>query len=164
MSNIEIREGEYGDKTLAVEPGGIEAIPEKDRHGKASHLFSVWASPNLEFATIYVGALAVIFGLSFWQAVIGVIIGNTLGAAAQYSLTKDGPRYGVPQMVIGRAAFGKLGNALPSIFNAGASGIGWFAVNSASGAFALATLTHWNTWISLIIVAVAQIVLSLIHI
>ncbi len=160
MSNIEIREGEYGDKTLAVEPGGIEAIPEKDRHGKASHLFSVWASPNLEFATIYVGALAVIFGLSFWQAVIGVIIGNTLGAAAQYALTKDGPRYGVPQMVIGRSAFGKIGNALPSIFNAGASGIGWFAVNSASGAFALATLTHWNTWISLIIVAAAQIVIA----
>jgi hypothetical protein len=29
MTNLEIREGEYGDKILAVEPGGIESIPTK---------------------------------------------------------------------------------------------------------------------------------------
>ncbi|MEI7478813.1 MAG: cytosine permease [Actinomycetes bacterium] len=149
--DLEFREGEYGEKVLAVEPGGIEAIPDSDRHGKAIQLLFTWASPNLEFATIYVGALAVIFGLSFTQAVIGILIGNLLGSAAHYSLTQDGPRYGVPQMLLGRAAFGKIGNALPSIFNAGAAGIGWFAVNSVSGAFALASLAHLSNLLSLII-------------
>lgn len=56
-SDLEFREGEYGEQVLSVEPGGIEAIPDKDRHGKAKQLFSTWMSPNLEFATIYVGAL-----------------------------------------------------------------------------------------------------------
>ena len=84
MSNLEMREGEYGAKVMAVEPGGIESIPEKDRHGKASQLFATWMSPNLEFATIYVGALGVFFGLSFAQALIGILIGNALGAFAQY--------------------------------------------------------------------------------
>ncbi|MEI6406966.1 MAG: cytosine permease [Actinomycetes bacterium] len=162
MSNLEMREGEYGDKVMAVEPGGIEAIPDKDRHGKASQLFATWMSPNLEFATIYVGALGVFFGLSFTQAVIGILIGNFLGAFAQYILTQDGSKYGVPQMVIGRAAFGKLGNILPSIFNAGAAGIGWFAVNSVSGAFALASLTKLSNILSLLIVVLIQVTIAFI--
>jgi NCS1 family nucleobase:cation symporter-1 len=163
MSDLEMREGVYGDKILAVEPGGIEAIPDEDRHGKASQLFATWMSPNLEFATIYVGALGVIaFGLSFWQAVLGIVIGNALGSAGQYVLTKDGPKYGVPQMVIGRAAFGKLGNILPSIFNAGAAGIGWFAVNSVSGAFALANLTKMTPVTSLVIVVIIQVAIAFV--
>ena len=116
-SDLEFREGEYGEKVLAVEPGGIEAIPDGDRHGKARDLFAVWVSPNLEFATIYVGALGVLFGMSFLQAVIAIVIGNGLGALAHYKLTQDGPRYGVPQMVIGRAAFGKFGNIPPALAN-----------------------------------------------
>jgi len=162
MSNLEIREGEYGDKVMAIEPGGIESIPEKDRHGKASSLFATWMSPNLEFATIYVGALGVFFGMSFWQAAIGILIGNVLGALSQYFLTQDGPKYGVPQMVMGRAAFGKLGNIIPSVFNAGAAGIGWFAVNSVSGAFALATLTKLSDLTSLVIVVLIQVAIAFV--
>jgi len=154
---MEIRQGEYGKKVLAVEPGGVEAIAEKDRHGRPGHLFATWMSPNLEFATIYVGALGVFFGLNFVQAVIGILLGNGLGALAHYFLTKDGPRYGVPQMVLGRAAFGRFGNILPSASNAFAAGIGWFAVNSVSGAFALATLSHWSVTTSLLLVVIVQI-------
>jgi len=162
-THIEIREGDYGDKVLAFEPGGVEAISENERHGKPWSLFATWMSPNLEFATVYVGALGIIaFGLNFWEAVIGIVIGNALGAAAQFILTQDGPRYGVPQMVLGRAAFGKLGNILPSVLNAGAAGIGWFAVNSISGAYALSTFTSATPKESLVIVVVIQIIIAFI--
>ncbi len=163
MAKLEEREGEYGDKVLALEPGGIEAIPAKDRHGKASQLFATWMSPNLEFATIYIGVLGVVaFGLSFTQAALGILIGNALGALGQYVLTKDGPKYGVPQMVIGRAAFGKLGNILPAVANAGAAGVGWFAVNSVSGAYALSDLTKMKPVPSLVIVVLVEIVVAFI--
>jgi len=162
MSDIEIREGDYGQKVMAVEPGGIEAIPDQDRHGKARDLFALWTSPNLEFATIYVGALGMFFGLTMTQAIIGVILGNGLGALFQYFLTQDGPRYGVTQMVLSRAGFGRLGNILPSLSNALGSGIGWFAVNSVSGAFALSALTHWSTTLSLVLVAIAQILIAFV--
>lgn len=161
MSNIEYRDSDYGRKVMAVEPGGVEAIAESDRHIKASNLFAVWLSPNLEFATIYVGALAMIFGLSFTQAILGALIGNVLGAYAQYVLTQDG-RYGVPQMVVGRSAFGMVGNIFPAGLNWIAAGIGWFAVNSVSGAFALATLFNWSTTLSLVIVALVQITIAFI--
>ena len=159
-SDLEFCEGEYGESVLAVEPGGIEAIPDGDRHGKARALFATWASPNLEFATIYVGALGVLFGLSFTQAVIGILIGNGLGALAHYFLTQDGPRYGVPQMVVGRAAFGKFGNIPPALANWFAAGSGWFAVNSASGAFALSTLAHMSGVWALLIVVLVQVTVA----
>ena len=100
-------DGSYRDRVVAVEPGGTEYISEADRHGKPSQLFWTWTSPNLEFATIFVGMLAVLaFGMTFWQAVAGIVLGTGLGAIAHYFLSARGPLHGVPQMVLGRLAFG----------------------------------------------------------
>ena len=43
-----------------IETNDVLPIPPAERHGKAWHLFAVWSSPNLEFATIFIGFLAVI--------------------------------------------------------------------------------------------------------
>ena len=88
-----VREGDYGTKVATVEPGGAEFIPLHERHGKPLQLFWTWTSPNLEFATVFVGVLAVAaFGLSFWQAVLAIVIGTAGGAAAQAVLSARGPR------------------------------------------------------------------------
>jgi purine-cytosine permease-like protein len=63
-------------------------------------------------------------------------------------------------MVLSRIGFGFLGNILPAGINALVAGVGWFAVNSVSGAFALSTLTHLPTTLSLLVVVVAQIVVA----
>jgi purine-cytosine permease-like protein len=60
-------------------------------------------------------------------------------------------------MVLGRVAFGYWGNLLPAALMSVMAGVGWFAVNSVSGAFALSTLTHLPVLICLIIVVVLQI-------
>ena len=46
---------EYGTRIVAVEPGGNERVPDAERHGRPRQLFWTWTSPNLEFATIFVG-------------------------------------------------------------------------------------------------------------
>src|SRR6201987_537079 len=115
--DVEVREGTYGDKVIAVEPGGAEFIPLKERHGRPLQLFWTWTSPNMEFATVFVGILAVAaFGLGFW------------------------------------------GNILPAGLNSLTAGIGWFAVNSVSGALALNTLTHMPQVLCLLIIVVLQII------
>lgn len=147
----------YGSKVLAVEPGGNEPIPVEARHGSPRGLFWTWTAPNLEFATIFVGVLAVaVFGLSFWQAVVAVVLGNGLAAVAHYLLSADGPLHGVPQMVLGRLAFGYRGNILPATFMAVMCGVGWFATNSASGAFALSSLFGFTPLVGLIIIVIVQ--------
>jgi nucleobase:cation symporter-1, NCS1 family len=142
----------YGSKATAVEPGGAEPIPVDDRHGRPSQMFWTWVSPNMEFATIFVGIIAVLFfGLTFWQAVAAIVIGNALGAVAHGLLTSWGPERGLAQMVLSRRPFGYRGNLLPAGINAVVAGVGWFAVNAISGALALSALTGWNGYVCLVI-------------
>src|SRR5690348_7267287 len=160
-AGVLVREGDYGAKIGTVEPGGAEFIPLHERHGKPLQLFWTWTSPNLEFATVLVGVLAVAaVGLSFWQAVLAIVIGTAVGAAAQGVLSARGPEHGVPQMVLSRLGFGYWGNALPAGLNSITAGIGWFAVNSVSGTFALNTLTHLPKPLCLLIVVVVQVVIA----
>jgi NCS1 nucleoside transporter family len=159
----EVREGVYGAKVTAVEPGGAEFIPLGDRHGKPYQQFWTWVSPNMEFATIFVGIIAVwFFGLSFWLATFAIVLGSALGSLSMAVLAARGPLFGVPQMVLSRIGFGFLGNILPAGINALVAGIGWFAVNSVSGAFALNALLGWNTKVCLIVIVVAQIAVAFV--
>ncbi|MFM8351874.1 MAG: purine-cytosine permease family protein [Actinomycetales bacterium] len=154
----EVREGHYGTKVGAIEPGGAGFIPLNERHGRPMGLFATWMSPNLEFATVFLGVIAVAFlGLSIWQAVLAAVVGNGLGALALGLLSTRGPKLGTPQMIQSRIAFGYRGNILPGGLNAVVAGIGWFAVNSVSGALALSTLTGISAAITLIIVVLLQI-------
>ncbi|MYW68120.1 cytosine permease [Streptomyces sp. SID8379] len=153
----------YGDKVIAVETAGSEPIPDAERHGGPRQLLWTWASPNIEFATVYIGVISVLFfGLSFWQAAAALLLGTAVGSVTHGVLSMDGPRFGVPQMAIGRFAFGRRGNLLPSGVNAIVAGVGWFAVNSVSAAFALNSLTGLRPLPSLLLVVAAEIAIGFI--
>lgn len=157
----DVREGEYGAKVAAVEPGGVELIPPHERHGRPISLFWTWMSPNLEFATIFIGVLAVAaFGQSFWAAAGAIVLGTALGSVAQAVLSARGPQYGVAQMILSRIPFGFRGNVLPAGLNAVVAGVGWFAVNSVSGTLALNALFGIPNLLGLVLVVVAQIAVA----
>ena len=72
-AGVLVREGSYGTQVMTVEPGGAEFIPLNERHGRPIQLFWTWTSPNMEFATIFVGVLAVAgFGMGFWSAALAL--------------------------------------------------------------------------------------------
>lgn len=158
---VPVREGRYGDRVVAVEPGGIELIPEAERHGRPLDLLWTWTSPNLEFATVFVGVIPVaFFGGGFWTTAVALVLGTALGSLTHAVLSSWGPRFGVPQLVQARGAFGFRGNALPAALNTFTAGVGWFIVNSVSGAFALQALIGWQFWIGYVIVVVAQVAVA----
>jgi len=146
----------------AIETNDVAPIPSGERHGKPWHLFTVWSSPNLEFATIFIGALAVFAGLNVWQAILAVATGNALAAVTHGWFSSWGPKLGVPQMVLGRTAFGRKGNILPAATSTLVAGIGWFAVNTTSGAFALTSLTNLPVAASVTIIILVQVVAAFI--
>src|SRR6201994_3453722 len=156
-----VREGSYGTQVFEVEPGGAEFIPLNERHGRPLQLFWTWTSPNMEFATIFVGVLAVAgFGLGFWSAALALLLGSAIGGVTQGILSQRGPTYGVPQMVLSRLGFGYWGNVLPAGLNSVTAGVGWFAVNSVSGALALNVLTHMPEVLCLLIIVALQAVVA----
>jgi purine-cytosine permease-like protein len=167
MGDVPVREGEYGERVVAVEPGGIEYIPERERHGKPVNLVWTWMSPNLEFATIYVGVIPIaVFGGAFWPTVLALTVGIALGSLTHAILSTWGPRFGVPQLVQSRGAFGFIGNILPAGLQSITSGIGWYAVNSVSASFALQSLFTVLGWpalpfaVALLIVVLVQVAVA----
>src|SRR3982750_2296526 len=97
--SAEVREGSYGARVTAVEPGGAGFIALDERHGRPLNLFWTWMSPNLEFATIFVGVISVLyFQQTFGQAVAAIVLGPALGSAPHGSLSGGGPAMGLPQV------------------------------------------------------------------
>ncbi len=153
--------GQYGEEVLQIEPHGIDPISPLERHGKPRSLFTLWFSANLEFATLSAGALSVgIFGLSLWQAALSILIGNIVGAACLGILTTFGYKWGVPQLIQSRGAFGLIGNFVPATFNF-IAGVGWYAVNTVLGVYALQWLLPIGFLPNLILLIVIQALVSI---
>jgi NCS1 family nucleobase:cation symporter-1 len=149
-------------EVLRVEQRGIEPVPAQDRRGKPNTLTTLWLGANIEFATLVTGVLATsVFGLSFWQAFLGILIGNLLGALLLGALSVSGPAYGVPQLVQSRGAFGFLGNLFPSALNF-IAGCSWFAVNTVLGVFALEQLLSVSFGLGLAMMVVFQILIAVV--
>ncbi|NBE56037.1 purine-cytosine permease family protein [Streptomyces boluensis] len=136
-----------GDEVFRIETHGIDPIPEAARHGSAKDLFWLWFGSNLTFTYVINGALAVAFGLSFWQAVGVVVIGG-LAFFAISAAGFSGVRTGTATLVISRAAFGIRGNWPAGLLNWVVS-IGYTVVNTVVGALALEAFCAHLGWTGL---------------
>ncbi len=99
--------------------GGAEFIPLEERHGRPIQLFWTWMSPNLEFATVFVGVIGVLFfGLTFWQAVARDRARHRRSARRRRRPVRAGAADGrAADGAVARSRFGFLGNILPAGLN-----------------------------------------------
>jgi NCS1 family nucleobase:cation symporter-1 len=123
------------DSAFSIETNGINIIPDGDRHGKARDLFWVWLGANLVFTYIIDGAIVVSFGLSFWPALLAIVIGNLFMLLVGFAAL-PGPTAGTATLTISRSAFGVLGN-VPAAFLSWLTTVGWEAVNIVIATLAL---------------------------
>jgi nucleobase:cation symporter-1, NCS1 family len=101
------------DTVARLEQSTIQPIPDAERHGRASDLFTIWFGSNIMLLTIVTGALAVtVFKQPFWWAVLAIVVGTLVGAVFMALHSAQGPQLGVPQMVQTRGQFGSLGSLL----------------------------------------------------
>lgn len=118
-----------------VEVRGIDFVPEAERHGKPRELFWIWLGANVTYLYFTLGGFVLLAGLTLWQAIAVVIVGNLywFGVGA---IAVSGPSAGTPSVVVTRAMFGIRGNRPLS------AGIGWLVavvyefINLALGALA----------------------------
>lgn len=145
----------YGDQVWQVEPYGIESIQPAERHGKPSSQFTLWLGSNLTIADFALGFSVVSLGLPWFYGVLAIVIGNIIGAAILAGCAVMGPSYGLPQLMIGRFTFGRIGGLIPAVLNY-ISTIGWFTVNNILGSFGLRVLMpglpFWGAALILVVV------------
>jgi NCS1 family nucleobase:cation symporter-1 len=132
------------DQVGHIEVRGIEVIPDSDRHGRPSELFSVWLTSNITVLYIVFGGSLVAAGLKLWQAALIIVAGNLAYTFIGWAATV-GPGAGTSTLMISRAQYGPNGNRLSAFFS-WLSLVGFEAINIAFGALALFALAGELGW------------------
>src|SRR5260370_3894619 len=99
-----------------LESSTIQPIPLGERHGTAADLFTVWFGTNFMLLTIVTGGLAVtVFALPFGWALVGLGVGNLVGAIFMALHSAQGPTLGMPQMIQTGGPFVSRGSLLVGV-------------------------------------------------
>jgi hypothetical protein len=124
--------GPARENDVRVELRGLQPVPGPERYGRPFRIFKMWLSPQFTPSALFIGVLTASLGLSFGQGLPAIVTGNITGALVVAALCTRGPRTGMGQMPLSRAAFRKS-DVLPGVVN-WASAIGWVAFNNVFGA------------------------------
>src|SRR4051795_901718 len=78
-------------------------------------------------------------GMSWWQAVLTVLLGNTIVLVPMVLNAHAGTQYGIPFPVYCRASFGIVGANVPALLRALVA-CGWFGIQTWIGGGALSAI------------------------
>ncbi|MGY4995795.1 purine-cytosine permease family protein [Streptomyces sp. 900105245] len=126
-------------RTGGVEAHGIDHIPDSERRGHPRELFSVWAAANVNYLSLVVGGALVLMGLSLWQALAVIVVGNLFWLLTGL-LAIPGPAAGAPSEVITRTLYGVRGNRVNNAVTGWMISVCYFALNLAAAATAAFSL------------------------
>ncbi|WP_037360545.1 purine-cytosine permease family protein [Amycolatopsis orientalis] len=151
----------YRDRIAVVEPYGVDAIPDSERHGKPVSQFFIWFAAGMNFPIMVLGFVAAGFGLSLTSAVTAIIGGSLLGAVLMGVFSRMGGRLGVAQQIQARGPLGFFGNFIPVAYVNVFAGIGWAAVTVILGGQALKALAPAIPyWLGTLVLVVLQLVVA----
>ena len=94
-----------------VETHHIDHIPAAARHGRKWQQLFFWAGANFNVFNLVLGGVVVVIGLTFWWAIIAIVVGALIGGLLIALHATQGPRLGVPQTIQSRGQFGFYGAA-----------------------------------------------------
>ncbi|MYR02631.1 cytosine permease, partial [Streptomyces sp. SID6139] len=114
-----------------VESHGIDHIPDSERRGRPRELFSVWAAANVNYLSLVIGGALVLMGLSLWQALAVIVVGNLFWLLTGL-LAVPGPAAGAPSEVITRTLYGVRGNRVNNAVTGWLISVCYFALNLAA--------------------------------
>jgi len=121
-----------------VEQFGLEAIPTELKTTTWYDLFFIIVNFLINPASLLIGGMAVVAGLSFWAALTAELLGCVLAFAAYITIATVGVDYGLPGQVATRITFGVLGAKwVPSPLRVIAS-VYWFAFQTIAGSMVIA--------------------------
>jgi len=75
-------------------------------------------------------------GMSWWQALLTVLLGNVIVLLPMLLIGHAGTKYGIPFPVLLRSSFGTIGARLPGLLR-GLVACGWFGIQTWVGGFAI---------------------------
>ena len=107
--------------------GDLAPVPARRRTWGTYNYAALWVSMSVNILTYMLAGGFVQGGMNWKQAVLTVLIGNTIVLAPILLNSHPGARYGVPFPVLARASFGVLGANVAALLRAMVA-CGWFGI------------------------------------
>ncbi|MCB9703847.1 MAG: NCS1 family nucleobase:cation symporter-1 [Myxococcales bacterium] len=113
-------------------------------------LAALWVGMSVCIPTYMLAGDLIRSGMSWWQAMLAVLLGNLLVLLPMILNGHAGTRYGIPFPVFARAAFGTAGAHIPSLARALVA-CGWFGIQTYIGGEAISAMVAllWPGWLAL---------------
>jgi purine-cytosine permease-like protein len=93
-------------KAFLVEQRGIDYIPEHDRRARPIDLLWMWGGTTANVLVFVYGSLLIVFGLSFAQAAVVIVVASFAGYMLLGLASLIGPNAGTSSLAAARAPFG----------------------------------------------------------
>lgn len=119
----------------------IKPATEAERHWSVMNMASLWVGMVVCVPTYTLAAGLLDQGMSWWQAVLTIMVGNVVVLVPMVLNGHAGTKYGVPFPVLARASFGIRGAHIPSMLRALVA-CGWFGIQTWFGGFAIYQLVN----------------------
>ena len=105
------------------------------------HYAALWIGMVMCIPSYTLAAGLIDQGMSPWQAVTTVLIGNLIVLVPMLLIGHAGAKYGIPYAVLVRSSFGTSGAKLPALLRA-AVACGWYGIQTWFGGLAIYTLLN----------------------
>ena len=121
----------------------------KERTWTTWNIAALWIGMSVVITTYLLGGSFIEQGMNWWQAMLTILLGNTIVLIPMVLNAHAGTKYGVSFPVLCRASFGTYGANIPAILRAIVA-CGWFGIQTWIGGAAIdALLTAvWSGWAS----------------
>src|SRR5580692_3200679 len=108
----------------------------RDRKWATKDIAALWISMCACVPTYMLASSLIAEGMSWWQAVLTIFLGNCVVLAPMVLNAHAGTKYGIPFPVYCRPAFGILGANVPAVLRALVA-CGWFGIQTWIGGDAI---------------------------
>jgi len=116
----------------------LAPVPVAKRNWSTYNYAALWISMAHCIPTYMLSSGLIGAGMNWWQALITILIGNTIVLIPILLNSHPGTKYGIPFPVFARASYGTFGSNLPAIMRALVA-CGWFGIQAWIGGQALHT-------------------------
>lgn len=114
----------------------LEPTRIKERKWAMKDIAALWISMSACVPTYMLASSLIAEGMSWWQAVVTIFLGNTIVLLPMILNAHAGTKYGIPFPVYCRPSFGILGANIPAILRALVA-CGWFGIQAWIGGWAI---------------------------
>ncbi len=125
----------------------LAPTPLERRTWSTYNIAALWIGMSVVITTYTLASGLMAQGMSWWQALLVILLGNAIVLVPMILNAHAGTRYGISFPVLCRASFGVRGANIPAILRAIVA-CGWFGIQTWIGALALDALLRaaWSGW------------------